>query len=109
MLPTAPAGAAVAVAGLFLAEVGRVEHHQPCEFAARGGGDDLALEAAAREQGNAPAVVEVGMGQQQVVDGGRVEAEGIGVFLVQFASALVESAVDEDALAGAFDEMAGTR
>ncbi len=41
------------------------------------------------------------MGKQQVVDGGRVETEGLGVLLVQFAAALVKTAVDQDALAGA--------
>ena len=46
------------------------------------------------------------MGQQQIIDAGRVKPEIIGVFLVQFSAALVEAAVDEDTLAGAFNQVA---
>jgi hypothetical protein len=48
------------------------------------------------------------MGQQQVVDGDRVEPERLGVILVQVLAALEHAAVDKDSLTGAFDEVAGT-
>jgi len=53
-------------------------------------------------------MVEMGMGEKQKIDAGRIEAEGTPVLLVQFVSALVHAAIHEDAFTIAFDEMAGT-
>ena len=93
-------------ARVFFLQMGGVEHHQPREFARRAGGDDLAAEAALVQQRHAPAMVEVGVGQQQYVDRRRVEAERRGVFVVEVAAALEEAAVDEDALAAGLDQVA---
>ena len=86
--------------------MGGVEHHQPRQLARRAGGDDLAAEAALVKQRDAPAMVEMGVGQQQRVDRRRVEAERRRVFVVEVAAALEEAAVDENALAAGLDEMA---
>jgi hypothetical protein len=48
------------------------------------------------------------MGQQQVVNGRRVKPEFIGIVLFEFTATLVEPAVNKDALAGAFEQVAGT-
>jgi hypothetical protein len=47
------------------------------------------------------------MCQQYVVDAGGIEAEWRGIFLVQLAAALMEPAVNQDTLAGTFDQMTG--
>ena len=76
---------------LFLLQMGGVEQHQPRQFAGRGGGDDLALKAALDEQRQAPAMVEMGVGQQdENVDGRGIEAEVVGVLLLERAAALIE-------------------
>ncbi len=100
-------GAAVPIAGLFLLQSGCVEHDQSGQFAAGGGGDDLSAKAAIDQQRNAPAMVEVGMGQQQVVDACRVEPEVIGIVFFELAAPLVEAAVHQNAGSGAFEQMAG--
>ena len=92
---------------LLLVQMRGIEHHQARQFARRGGGDDLAAEAALDEQRQAPAVVEMGVGQQQEVDCRGVEAEGLGILLIELAPALIHAAVDQDAAAGALDQVAG--
>ena len=86
-------------ARLLFLQMGGVEHHQPGEFARRAGGDDLAAEAALVKQRYAPAMVEMGVGQQQGVDRRGVEAERRRVFVVELAAALEKAAIDENALA----------
>ena len=95
------------VLGLFFLQMGRIEHHQPGQLPGSGRGDDLALEPPPGQQGDATTVIQMGMGQQQVVDLRRVETEGLGILLGQLPPTLEHAAVDEDALAVAFDEMAG--
>jgi hypothetical protein len=51
-------------------------------------------------------MIEVRVRQQHEVDGGRIEPEVAGIIIGDLAAALKQSAVDEDALAGAFDEVA---
>ena len=53
------------------------------------------------------AVIQMGVGEEDRVDARGVEAEGLGVLLLELASALVEPAVDQHAAPGALDEMAG--
>jgi hypothetical protein len=48
------------------------------------------------------------MGEQDVIDGRRIEAKRRGVVFAEFMSALMQPAVDQYALAGAFQQMAGT-
>ena len=83
--------------------MGGVEHHQPREFARRAGRDDLAAEAALVKQRDAPAMVEMSVGQQKRVDRRGVEAERRRVFVVELAAALEEAAIDENALAAGLD------
>lgn len=52
-------------------------------------------------------MIEMGVRQQYVIDAGGVKAERFGVLLVQLAATLIHSAVDQDPLPGAFNQMAG--
>jgi hypothetical protein len=52
-------------------------------------------------------MIQMRVGEQYVVDGGGGEAKGPGVFRVQFAATLMQPAIDQDALAAAFDQMTG--
>ena len=54
-------------------------------------------------------MIQMRMGQQYVIDAGNIKAERFGVFLVQLAAALIQPAVDQNPLAGAFDQMTGAR
>jgi hypothetical protein len=54
-------------------------------------------------------MIQVCMGEQYVVDTGGIKAERFGIFLVEFSAALMEPAVDQDPLPGAFDQMTGAR
>jgi hypothetical protein len=49
-------------------------------------------------------MVQMRTGQQDVVDAGAIKAERRGVFLVQLAATLIQSAVDQDLLAGTFNQ-----
>ena len=51
-------------------------------------------------------MIEVGVRQQHEIDAGRIETEVAGIFLGEIAAALIEPAIDQNAPAGAFDEMA---
>ena len=93
---------------VFLLQPGRIEHHHARQFARRRGGDDLAAKATLGEQRQAPAMIEMGVGEQDEVDRRRLEAEGVGVVLGEFAAALEHAAIDEDALSRAFDQVTGT-
>jgi hypothetical protein len=48
----------------------------------------------------------MGMRQQHKIYAGGVEAEVAGIFLGEFATPLVEAAIDQKSPAGAFDEVA---
>jgi hypothetical protein len=50
----------------------------------------------------------MGMGQQQKVDFCWLEAEWLAVFFIDFATALIQAAVDQDTLAGALNQVAGS-
>ncbi len=50
-------------------------------------------------------MIKMGMGQQDIVDAGRIETERLRILLVQFTAALVKSAVDQDTLAGTLDHV----
>ena len=85
-----------------------IQHHQPCQLPRCGSGDDLAAETAFHEEGQAAAVVEVRMGEQQEVDAGGIEAERLRVLFDKLALPLEKAAVDENPLPRAFDQVAGT-
>ena len=52
-------------------------------------------------------MVEMGVGEQEKVDAGGVEAEVAGVLLLDLARALIEAAIDQQPLARAFQQMTG--
>jgi len=102
-----PRGLSGVIPSLFLLQVSGVEHHQPGQFARGGGGDDLPAKTALDQQRQATAVIEMGVGQEQEIDGGGFETERFRILLLEFASSLVEAAIDEYAATGALDEMTG--
>ena len=79
------------ISRLFLLQVRRIEHDQFGQLARGGRSDYLARESAFAQQGDATAVIQVGMRQQQEVDVGGFEAEVIGILLFEFASALIQA------------------
>jgi hypothetical protein len=52
-------------------------------------------------------MVQVRVGEQDIIDGGGIEAEGFRVFLMKFPSTLIHSTIDQDAASSALDHMAG--
>jgi len=92
--------------GVGLLEIGRIEDHEIGKLARGGGGHDRALEAALAKERQPAAMVEMGMGQKHAIDRGGVEAEGLGILEVERPAALMEAAIDQDALAGGLDQMA---
>jgi hypothetical protein len=73
-----------------------IEHDQPSQLARRRGRNDLAVKAA------------LCVGEQYKIYALRIKPEVVGIVLGDLAAALIEPAIDEDALAGAVDEVAGT-
>ena len=74
--------------------MGGVQQHDLQQLGGEAGGEDAALEALLNEHGNPAGVVDVGVGDQDVVDG----VGGKGEFAVgNLVPALLEAAVDEDA------------
>ena len=63
---------------------------------------------APHQQRQAPAMIEMGMGEKNDIDLARIETETARVLLIEFARTLIEPAIDQDAQSGRFDEMAGT-
>ena len=88
-------------------KVGDVQNHQSRKIEGGGRRDDLAPKASFYEQRKAPGMVKVCMRKKDNVDGGGIEAEGSGIFFVEFTAALNHSTVDQDALSRAFDQVAG--
>ncbi|OIQ66727.1 hypothetical protein GALL_517000 [mine drainage metagenome] len=95
------------VAGFVFLQPGGIHHHYPGQCPAGGSGDDLAAKTAFDQQRQPAAVVQMSVGEQHIIYGGRVEAEGLAVLFVQLMSALIHAAVDQDILAGAADHVAG--
>jgi hypothetical protein len=93
---------------LLLMQVAGVQQHQPRQLPRCRGGDDLSLKAALHEEGEAAAVVEVRMGEQQEIYAGRIEAKGLRILFDKLTFALKEAAIDKDPLSRAFNQVAGT-
>ena len=53
-------------------------------------------------------MIQMRVRKQQEVDAVRIEAERFGIFLDQFTPALVHTAIDQDALTRAFNQVTGT-
>ena len=53
-------------------------------------------------------MVQMRVGQQDVVDAGGIKAKRTGIFLIKLTTALIQPAVDQNSLPGAFDQMTGS-
>ena len=101
--PAGPAVLAVFILGVALLDVGGVLEHDAHELSREPGGENAALEAVFDEHGHPAGVVDVGVGDEHIVDAARGKGQGAVVHLVP---ALLQSAVDEDALAAYLQTMA---
>ena len=93
--PAGPAALLVLPLGVRLLDVGRVPQHDGHELPGQAGGHDPAVEALLHQQRDTASVVDVGVGDDDIVDVARGEVQHTVVPLVP---SLLESAVDEDAL-----------
>src|SRR2546423_13826451 len=87
-------------------KVGDVQNHQSRKIEGGGRRDDFAMKATFHEKRNAAGMVKVCMGKKHNIDRGGIEAEGSGIFFIEFTAALNHSTVDQNALSGAFDQVA---
>lgn len=101
--PPGPAVLAIFILGVALLDVGGVLEHDAHELSREPGGENAALEAVFDEHGHPAGVVDVGVGDEHIVDAARGKGQGAVVHLVP---ALLQSAVDEDALAAYLQTMA---
>ncbi len=86
-------------------EAGGVGEDEFCEFQRGLGGEDFTWEAAFDEEGEAPGMVEVGVGDEDCVEPFRVAGSGESVEGFCLFSALVEAGIDEDSGGGCFEEV----
>ena len=86
---------AVEVLRVGLLDVGAVHQHDLHEVGGQAGGPNLPLEPLPHQQGQAARVVDVGVGDQDIVDGIGSEGQLLPVHLIP---ALLEAAVHQDAL-----------
>jgi len=98
-------GSAATVARLFLLKVGGIEHYQPGELTRRRGRYDFTAKTSFRQQRQTSTMIEMGMGQQHIIDCRGIKAEWTGVFFGKFAPTLVQAAIDQDTAAVAFDQV----
>ena len=89
-----PAALLVLPLGVGLLDVGRVPEHDGHELSGQPGGHDPAVEALLLQQGDAAGVVDVGVGDDHIVDGAGGKVQHAVVPLVP---ALLKAAVNEDA------------
>jgi hypothetical protein len=91
--------------GVFLLEACGVAEDDGGEIDGRLGGEDGLGEAFLNEPGEEAGVIEVGVGQEQVVDGVGPDGAG-GPIALEAAAFLKEAAIDHDAEAAGFEEVA---
>ena len=82
--------------GVPLLDVGGVPEHDAHQLGGQAGGEDTAVEALLHQQGQAAGVVDVGVGNQNIVDVVGGEVQRVVVMLVL---ALLQAAVDKNFLA----------
>ena len=82
--------------GELLLQLARIEQHQAGQFDRARGGEDGSLEAARHDVRNQAAVVEVGVGEQDGVQLGRVVGERDAVADCLVGAALEHAAIDQD-------------
>jgi hypothetical protein len=103
---TRRAAAAVEIVGVFLLNLGRIEKHNPGDFRRRRRAIDRLVVALADDDRQLAAMIEMTMGKDDRVDGGEMLRE-IFIQPARFiARALVHAAIEEQAQAVHFDEMA---
>lgn len=83
-----------------------IEQDQPCDVPGRRRGINGARKAVPDEPRQITAVVQMGVGEDDCIDGSRLNREGCPVELAKLAKSLKEAAVDQQALAVPVDEMA---
>lgn len=93
---------------IFLLQAGGIEHDQARQFARGGCAVDATAEALFDQQGYAPAMIEMGMGQQQGIDRGGIKTEGFGIGLLLLAATLEQAAINQDATLVAGDQVTGS-
>ena len=76
-------------------DVGAVHQHNIQEPGGEAGGPDPAVKALLNQHGNATGVVDMGVGNQDVVDG--IGGEG-QLMVVDFVPPLLQAAIDQDSL-----------
>ena len=86
---TSVTASAPAVTRVFLQQIGRIQHDQSRQFARGRRRNDFSPKPPLGQQRQTPAMIQMRMGQQHVIDAGGVKAERFGVFLVQLAATLV--------------------
>ena len=89
-------GLAVFPLGVRLLDVGGVQEHDVHEVRRQAGGEDLAVEALLDEHGHPAGVVDVGVGDEDIVNAPRREGE---LRVADLVPALLQSAVHQDLLA----------
>src|SRR5690606_39162301 len=93
---------------LFLLQSRRIEQDHAGQLAGRCGGVDGSAKSALDQQGNAPAVIQMGMREQHGIDAGRIEFERIRITGLDLAAALEQAAIDEHAPLVATDQRTGS-
>ena len=91
----------------FLVHTRSVRQHQARKLTGGLRTHDLAAEAAIHEKRQTTAMIQVCVRQQNEIDAARLEAERLGVLLTELAPALKQAAIDQNAFAGALDEVTG--
>jgi len=99
--------AAVQPLDLGLLDVGAVGQHVGQQVEAALGSEDRSLEALLHQLGDEARVIDVGMGQQDEVDLGRIEGKGAVVQFLQGLGALEHAAVDKELAALGLHPVAG--
>ena len=85
----------VGVLRVGLLDIGAVDEHDLHQPGGEPGGPDLAGKALAHQQGNPAGVVDMGVGDQDIVDGFRFKGQ---VLIANVVPALLQAAVDQNAL-----------
>jgi len=85
-----------------------IQHDEARQLTCGGGCNDLALEPALGEQRNSSAMIEMGVGEQKIIDGRGIKAESGGIFIVQLPAALKQTAIDENPAAAGLDQVTGS-
>src|SRR2546421_686313 len=107
-MPVAPFARRPVLTDRLFMKMGHVEDDQSGQIESPARGNHLAAKSSLVEERNAPGVVEMGVGEEDKIDGSRLETEGLGVLVLKLAASLKHAAIDQDALAGAFNEVTGT-